>query len=144
MQHYEKHQLIEIGKNNIVEIKQRERQGRDKGADAYIQDYMQVERECVHKAEVYAVSRYLAPSSSDKILDICCGSGRVALELGKLVREIIGIDISTQAISNFNKNMKMNNLNGKGYVRDICELRSDIGIFDNSLLMSSHPTCTFF
>jgi SAM-dependent methyltransferase len=85
-----------------------------------------------NKAEIYAVYKYLDFNLSDKLIDIGCGSGRIALHFAKHVKDIVGIDISPRAIFNFNNNMNENNLNGKGIVADICEFRNDIGEFDSA------------
>ena len=127
-----KDEVIGLEERQITELKERERRGRDKGADTYIRNYFERRGRYSNRAETYLISRYLEIKPSDTLLDIGCGVGRVAMELAKQAKAIVGIDISKKAIELFNSNLKTKNLECKGYVRDICEVEGELGPFDKA------------
>ena len=77
--------------------------------------FYQINRE-QNAAMITTVLKYLSPSGSQRILDLYCGCGNFSLFLAREGAHIVGIDSSSNAIAEANKNAAANQLYHCSYV----------------------------
>ncbi|KYO66806.1 class I SAM-dependent methyltransferase [Thermovenabulum gondwanense] len=67
----------------------------------------------------------------DTVLDIGCGTGRLSIELSKIVKQVYAIDISEEVINYLKEKCKKNNINNLyTFIGDWRNLNIDIEKFD--------------
>lgn len=65
------------------------------------------------KRQIDFLEKYVGISKDEKILDLCCGNGRHAIELKKLGYDVIGIDLSEELLDSARKKASENNIDIK-------------------------------
>ncbi|HGE69345.1 TPA: class I SAM-dependent methyltransferase [Candidatus Poribacteria bacterium] len=81
------------------------------------------------KRQIDFLEKYVGISKDEKILDLCCGNGRHAIELKKLGYDVIGIDLSEELLNSARKKASENNIDIKLIRCDMREIPYE-GYFD--------------
>ena len=79
------------------------------------------QRQSSAKVEVEKVVRLLKIRQSDRVLDLCCGTGRHSLELARQGFKVVGVDRTTSYIEKAKRNAEENNLKVTFIVGDMRE-----------------------
>lgn len=78
------------------------------------------------------VKRLIGSKKYNKALDLYCGTGTIGIYVSKLINEIIGIEVVSDAIKSANINKKINNVNNisfiNGKVEDHIDKFNDIDL----------------
>jgi SAM-dependent methyltransferase len=77
------------------------------------------QRQSSAKAEVEKVAKLLKIQQHDRILDLCCGTGRHSLELAKLGFDVIGVDRMVSFIEKARQSAERNSLKVEFIVDDM-------------------------
>lgn len=62
------------------------------------------------------IVRYGKFSKEDKVIDLYCGVGSITLYIAKYVKEVLGIEIISDAIKDAKNNAKINNINNVKFI----------------------------
>lgn len=79
------------------------------------------QRQSSAKVEVEKVVNLLKIPQNDRILDLCCGTGRHSLELARQGFDVVGVDRTTSFIEKAKQKAEKNNLNVEFIVGDMRE-----------------------
>ena len=72
------------------------------------------------------IIRYGSFTKNDRVIDLYCGVGSISLYVSRYVKEVLGIEIISDAISDAKENAKMNNItNAKFICGDVSKLIDD-------------------
>jgi SAM-dependent methyltransferase len=85
------------------------------------------QRETNAKTEVEKVVSLLKIQQNDRILDLCCGTGRHSLELARQGYDVVGVDRTTSFIEKAKEKARKNNLKAGfvvGDMREYCQPNS--------------------
>jgi 23S rRNA (uracil1939-C5)-methyltransferase len=102
-------------------------------------DFTQVNHQ-INRVLVSRALRLLAPSSTDRVLDLFCGIGNFTLPLARVAREVVGIEGSEGLTQRALENAKANGVNDHTSFacRNLFELTADdlraLGRFDKYLV----------
>jgi 2-polyprenyl-3-methyl-5-hydroxy-6-metoxy-1,4-benzoquinol methylase len=114
----------------IERLKQKEREGRDAGADSYLARIHARGRFRIH-AEDLTIARHLAPRPTDQVLDAGAGVGRHALRLAPRVRRVVCLDFSAEALRVLRDDAaRLGLVNIETRVADVCAIDEDLAGFD--------------
>jgi len=90
----------------------------------------------LHLSEKKLFKKYLIRKG--KVLDLCCGAGRVAIPLAKMGFDVIGIDINPKMIKAANKIKKKYNIKNVKFVcKDASLMKIKKNYFDYILIMNN-------
>lgn len=110
------------------------------GLEIEVNEHVLIPRQDTEQLVEYALDRlkHAANLENFKVLDMCTGSGCIAISLAKLggVRQITGVDISNNALTTAKRNAKNN---GVEYIKWICSNLFEMveGKFD--MIISNPP-----
>ncbi len=62
------------------------------------------------------IKRYCNATKEDSILDLYCGTGTIGIYLSDSCKEVLGIEINSQAIKDANQNKKLNNISNINFI----------------------------
>lgn len=79
------------------------------------------QRQSSAKVEVEKVVNLLKISQNDRILDLCCGTGRHSLELAREGFDVVGVDRTASFIEKAKQKAEKNNLNVEFIIGDMRE-----------------------
>lgn len=82
------------------------------------------QRQASAKVQVELLINLLKVQSTDRILDLCCGTGRHSLELAQQGFDVVGVDRTKSYIEKAKQEAKVSNLNVEfivGDMRDYCQ-----------------------
>jgi len=80
------------------------------------------------------VLEYLHTSGDEILLDAYCGIGTIGLISSKKVKEVIGVEINSDAIKNANKNAHINNIKNIKFIKaDASDLMDELADNDYSI-----------
>ncbi|APA84937.1 23S rRNA (uracil(1939)-C(5))-methyltransferase RlmD [Paraburkholderia sprentiae WSM5005] len=102
-------------------------------------DFTQVNH-AINRVLVSRVLRLLAPSRTDRVLDLFCGIGNFTLPLGRISREVVGIEGSEALVQRALANAELNGVAGHTSFacRNLFEVTADdlraLGHFDKFLI----------
>ena len=80
-------------------------------------------------------------NEAKRILDICCGSGVIGQAVARADDSVLGIDINPRAVAYANFNGRLNGLNARAEICNICDAAPE-GQFD--LILTNPPYNGFF
>lgn len=85
------------------------------------------------------IARQADVKDDETVIDLYCGAGSITLYLAKKVKEIIGVEINKDAISDAKKNAKINHINNvsfiKGDTKDIALELIEEGIKPDTIIV---------
>lgn len=71
------------------------------------------------------VRSYIKDKSFNKALDLYCGTGVIGILISDLVKEVIGVEVVSDAIEDANYNKRINDINNISFICDKVENRID-------------------
>ena len=89
----------------------------------------------IDEGEEKILEKYL--SGKGKVLDLMCGTGRIAVHLAKLGFEVVGVDISREMITTAKKRMKEEGVEIKFVVEDAEKVTLPEEYFDYVLILEN-------
>jgi 2-polyprenyl-3-methyl-5-hydroxy-6-metoxy-1,4-benzoquinol methylase len=119
-----------ISREQAGRIQEQERQGRDAGADSYL-ERLRVSRGAFRmRVEDLAVPHAVAPRPDHHVLDAGAGVGRYALMLAPRVKQLTAVDFSAGSIAVLARHAAERSLgNLNAVVGDLTQLPADLGTF---------------
>ena len=84
----------------------------------------------------------IEPQSNTTVLDMCCGSGVLAMQVAPMVKEVIGIDSCEQSIKDARINAEVNNITNCKFIHGNIEdhlMKLSENLYSDNLTMVINP-----